>query len=191
MVPLLFLVLLLSGCATSSDNTSPGYMPIPDQFIGNWAPQMTRSVRKINSIQKTPTGAIITDENYIIDPQGIKQYLTYQMTLNIFAIDQNRIYAVVEDRSISKKTGQDITGGPIYKYYIFEYIPPKYSELFKAMEHPRYVEYTLWCDTKLTKESMSIPASIHWSRMNNTFCYKTPQTKELNYSFALYFSKRD
>gem|GEM_PF-6982109 len=190
VVSLLFLSVLLLGCSTTPEDASPGYMPIPDQFIGRWEP-VSKNVWQPITIERTSTGALITADTTVSDEKGHVHPIIDKTTINIFAASQNRLYAISEERNISKKTGLDVIIKPYYVYYIIDLKPSEYLPFTKVTLDPKIALNRIHCRTKLTEKSMSIAASIHWSRMNNNSCEDIPPIQKLQAASTFYYSKMD
>jgi len=177
-----FVCLFFSGCTTQQPATS-GYFPIPEEFTGVWEPGTLRTGHKNMSIEQTPTGAIIT-ENSFYGPKSVP--IIYQTTLNIFAYENNRAYAIGEDRTVVRGTGLDIHR-PTYYFFLLNIKDPKkilenyYTDLHISKDK---------CRRKLTENDMKLPSSVHWNRIRNRSCGKTPLSSKDEWGERMpYFKK--
>lgn len=186
MVPFIFIFLLLAGCTTLQPENN-GYFPIPEKFTGVW--ELKRNGRiggEDITIEKTSTGALITEPGLGLSDTPI----IYQTTLNVFAYENNHAYAIGEDRTVVRKTGNSINN-PHYKYYVLEYKQPKYLEYINEMTSPSLYVHHLECRIKLSEKDMSLSSEIHWQRMHNTSCTSTPQTRSLSSTKRFSYAKKE
>jgi hypothetical protein len=163
-----------------------GYRPMPDQFLGEWKSLATRSGVEHYTITPTPKGAVMVEHGLSFDsfdkPLFRIHPSTTTITLHVFSVQENTVYAIAKTEIIFDKTKK--LARPVdYNYYRFVY------EKADAISKYDSIAIKQTYHLHPTEEDMNASPAAHFRRLNGWPCYPEKMKKCLDLSSYYVHSK--